>query len=84
MKALIILGSVLYLSLSACQSGGGGGGGSDGGGSGGKSSASIYGGGESSTAKNPAEEREYKRALLRCYKTGGSRIVKILGKLRCY
>lgn len=33
---------------------------------------------------NAAEAREYKRALLRCHKTGGSRIVKIMGKLRCY
>jgi hypothetical protein len=30
------------------------------------------------------EEIRYKSALLKCYKTGGSRIVKIEGVLRCY
>lgn len=33
---------------------------------------------------NAKESTEYKRALLRCYRTGGSRIVKIEGQLRCY
>lgn len=30
------------------------------------------------------EAIEYKKALLKCYKTGGNRIVKIEGRLRCY
>lgn len=38
----------------------------------------------SSEPINATEAREYKRALLRCHKTGGTRIVKIMGKLRCY
>ena len=33
---------------------------------------------------NEQEALEYKKALIRCYKTGGSRIVKIMGDLRCY
>lgn len=33
---------------------------------------------------NANEEIKYKQALTRCYKTGGTRIVKIMGKLRCY
>ncbi|MCX6130629.1 MAG: hypothetical protein NTX25_16415 [Proteobacteria bacterium] len=42
-------------------------------------------GNEAGTAPlNKDEERDYKRAILKCYKTGGSRIVKIEGKLMCY
>lgn len=33
---------------------------------------------------NEAEANEYKKAIVRCYKNGGSRIVKIQGVLRCY
>ena len=33
---------------------------------------------------NKQEEAEYKRAILKCYKTGGTRVVKVTGKLRCY
>jgi len=33
---------------------------------------------------NDAEQIEYNRALNRCLKSGGSRIVKILNQLRCY
>lgn len=33
---------------------------------------------------NPTEEKAYKRAVLKCYKTGGSRVVKIEGQLMCY
>lgn len=68
------------LVLSACQSGGGGGVGGQPSGS----KAGIHAGGESSKPTNAEEETAYKRALLKCYKTGGSRIVKIEGKLRCY
>ena len=68
----------LILSFTACQSGGNVGSSAKG------SQAGIHGGGESSKAINSDEETAYKRALLKCYKTGGSRIVKIEGKLRCY
>ncbi len=33
---------------------------------------------------NEQEVASYKRAVLRCYKTGGTRVVKISGVLRCY
>ena len=52
-------------------------------------SISCQGGGDapgigSSGAVNPKEKLEYKRALLNCYKSGGSRIVKIKSQLRCF
>lgn len=37
-----------------------------------------------STAINPKEETEYAKALLKCHRTGGTRVVKIEGALRCY
>lgn len=40
--------------------------------------------GESSEPINEQEYNEYRKALTRCYKTGGSRIVKIKNYLRCY
>lgn len=33
---------------------------------------------------NDTEARQYKSQLLKCYKTGGSRVVKVEGQLRCY
>jgi len=38
----------------------------------------------SSQPVNKQEVVDYKQALYRCYKTGGSRIVKINGLLQCY
>jgi hypothetical protein len=64
--------TILCLALGACQSGGGGG--SDG----------VSGNEGGSEPINPTEERAYKRAILKCYKTGGSRVVKIEGQLMCY
>ena len=59
------------LAMSSCAGGGGG--------------KEIGGkGNESSKPINRTEEIQYKQALIRCYKTGGSRIVKITGVLRCY
>lgn len=52
-----------------------------GGGSGGSNSMSNDGG---SSPINDVEAVEYKKALTRCYKTGGSRIVKINNYLHCY
>lgn len=40
--------------------------------------------GESSRAVNKQEEVAYKQALIRCHKTGGTRIVKLNGILRCF
>ena len=33
---------------------------------------------------NEQEAVQYKKALLRCYKSGGSRVVKMMGELRCF
>jgi len=44
----------------------------------------IAGNDSGSDPLNEQETVEYKKALVRCYKTGGNRIVKIMGELRCY
>lgn len=33
---------------------------------------------------NEKEQVDYSRALIRCHKTGGSRVIKIEGQLRCF
>lgn len=33
---------------------------------------------------NTNEQREYMKAIRRCHKMGGSRIVKVMGELRCF
>jgi len=33
---------------------------------------------------NDKEAIKYRQAIVRCYKTGGNRVVKIMGKLRCF
>ncbi len=38
----------------------------------------------SSSPINHDEDVAYKQALIRCHKTGGTRIVKINNKLRCF
>jgi hypothetical protein len=57
-------------SFFACQGGGGGG--------------AVTGNENGSAPVNNEEMKEYKKAIMRCYKTGGSRVVKIEGKLNCY
>ncbi|HYX31919.1 MAG TPA: hypothetical protein VE954_02305 [Oligoflexus sp.] len=70
MRTLAFGHMILFcLALSGCQSGGGG---------------SAVGNEGGSEAINPTEDRAYKRAVLKCYKTGGSRVVKIEGQLMCY
>jgi hypothetical protein len=68
----LVLGPMLVITLllSACQSGGSG--------------PELSGNEGGSEPINPTEERAYKRAILKCYKTGGSRVVKIEGQLKCY
>lgn len=65
------LAAVLSFScwLSGCQSSGVG---------------QVLGNENGSVPANQSEVGEYKRAVLRCYKTGGTRIVKIEGNLRCF
>ncbi len=60
--------SVALLACASCQGGGGG----------------VPGNDQGSDPINDQESTDYKKALVRCYKTGGSRIVKIMGELRCY
>ncbi len=51
---------------------------------GGSGSSTVAGNENGSQPTNPQEINEYKRAVHKCYKTGGTRVVKINGKLRCY
>tara|TARA_B100001094_G_C17894122_1_gene653157 strand:+ start:34 stop:294 length:261 start_codon:yes stop_codon:yes gene_type:complete len=44
----------------------------------------IVGNEGGSSPMNDIEEKAYKKAILKCYNTGGRRIVKIKGVLRCY
>lgn len=52
----------------ACQMGGG----------------SVPGNEGGTSPANQSEKGEYNKAIVRCYKTGGTRVVKIMGQLRCY
>jgi hypothetical protein len=63
-------GLMLVLSVLACSTGGGGGG--------------VSGNENGSEPVNGQEALEYKKAVVRCYKTGGTRVVKIMGQLKCY
>jgi hypothetical protein len=69
-KPVIIWLSLSILGLAGCQTGGGAG--------------SVKGNKGGSKPINQKEAKAYKRAILKCYKTGGSRVVKIKGQLRCY
>ena len=60
----------LTLLLSACSSMGG--------------SLTVTGNENGTQPVNQKEAVEYQKAILKCYKTGGSRIVKISGELRCF
>jgi hypothetical protein len=54
--------------LAACQGGG----------------SNVPGNENGSEPINAAESNEYKKAVVRCYKMGGTRVVKIMDQLRCY
>lgn len=47
-------------------------------------STSVAGNERGSEPVNEQEAIEYRHAVVRCYKTGGTRVVKIMGELRCY
>ena len=64
----IIIAFLSLSFLSACAAGMGG----------------ISGNENGSEPINEQEVLAYQKAVTRCYKTGGSRIVKIDGKLRCF
>jgi hypothetical protein len=44
----------------------------------------VAGNEKGSQPLNDGEVNAYKRAILKCYKTGGTRVVKINGDLRCF
>lgn len=54
--------------LFGCQSGGG----------------SVIGNENGSEPVNEQESWEYQKAVNRCHRTGGTRVVKIKGELRCF
>lgn len=61
---------LLALTIQACAGGGGGG--------------SVSGNEKGSEPVNSKEAVEYQNAVNRCYRTGGTRVVKVMGELRCY
>lgn len=69
--ASVLLVSLGAVALSSCQSSGSG-------------TGAISGNENGSEPANNSETNEYKKAIVRCYKTGGTRVVKIMGQLRCY
>lgn len=73
MSLIVRTGTILSLTLTiaACATGGAGGEG-------------PINNDAGSPAINQGEGIEYSKALLRCHKTGGTRIVKIEGNLRCF
>ncbi|MFW7377824.1 MAG: hypothetical protein ACOH5I_03310 [Oligoflexus sp.] len=73
MKATCIISVFTFfaLLLGACEHSGGGG-------------AGVPGNDGGSAPVNEQESNQYKQAILKCYKTGGSRVVKIEGELRCF
>jgi hypothetical protein len=69
-RSVIIFVLIGFFGLTvSCASGGGG---------------SVSGNETGSEPINDKEALEYKKAVVRCYKTGGTRVVKIMGELRCY
>lgn len=44
----------------------------------------VAGNEKGSKPVNNEEVTSYKKAIVRCYKIGGTRVVKIEGQLRCY
>ena len=59
------------LGLASCAGMGGGGG-------------TVMGNENGSEPVNESEALEYQKAVVRCHKTGGTRVVKVEGRLRCY
>jgi hypothetical protein len=49
-----------------------------------KTGGGVPGNENGSSPINESEAHEYNKAIVRCYKTGGTRVVKIMGSLRCY
>ena len=72
----ILMTSVLLAvltTLSACASGGGG-----------WTGGGVAGNEGGSDPVNEQEAFEFQKAVNRCHRTGGTRVVKIKGELKCY
>lgn len=69
MASLIAFILTSQVLLAACEHGG---------------SSQILGNDNGSEPINEQEAKDYQAAILKCYKTGGSRVVKIEGELRCF
>ena len=48
------------------------------------STGGVKGNENGSAPINSKEKLEYEKAVVRCLKTGGTRVVKVMGTLRCY
>lgn len=62
----------LLLLVSSCQTSGGGG------------STAVSGNENGSEPVNADDASAMQRAVNRCHRTGGTRVVKIMGELKCY
>ena len=65
-----LLGLVLLIAIAGCASSG--------------NSGDVRGNDNGSVPVNENEAIEYQKAINRCTRTGGTRVVKIKGELRCY
>lgn len=71
MRPILLMLTVLFsVQLFGCQSGGGAG--------------SVAGNEGGSDPINEQETYEYQKAVNRCHRTGGTRVVKIKGELKCF
>lgn len=71
---LMLTSLATLFSLSSCETGGGGDG----------AIVEVSGNEGGSKALNPQEGYELQKAVNRCHRTGGTRVVKIKGELKCY
>lgn len=44
----------------------------------------VSGNEEGTAPANEIEAHDYQKAVNRCHRTGGTRVVKIMGELKCY
>jgi hypothetical protein len=70
MRQLVLVASFLVTAmLASCATGGG---------------AGVAGNENGSVPANEVEAHEYQKAVNRCHRTGGTRVVKVMGELKCY
>ncbi len=68
-KARVLIAGLSLVVLGACATTGPG---------------NVAGNDNGSAPVNDKETVDYQKAVLKCYKSGGSRVVKITGDLRCF